>query len=337
MNTYLKTTSGGITAFYLLCAVTALGLICFQIFFQGESIRLSANVFAHGDAKGYWESLRFNGLFFIAFFVAIELIVLKCIKKEGVYDWGDSSGSLVIYLINVFATPFTMLYLYALLKFAQGYALFEIGDGVAAFVITFLLVEGAYYWYHRLSHEIPILWSIHHAHHSAQTFNLSIAFRLHTFGRLVSPFVYLPMVLMGFKPEYILAGLAFSLIYQFFLHTETIPKLGWLENIGINTPSKHRVHHGTNDYCIDKNYGGMLIVWDHIFGTYAGEGEKINYGVSTGFYAYNPLKVMFKPQLDWLRGEFHREREVKARASADDQQVAERVRSTAAAAAAQQS
>ena len=320
MNTYLKTTSGGLIAFYALCVVIALGFF----FFQGESLRISTNVLEQGDASGYWESLKINGLFFIALFVAIELLALKFMKKEHAYDWGDSGASLGIYLINVFATPFTMLYLYTLLKFAEAYAFFEIGDGLVPFLITIFLFEGAYYWYHRLSHEIPFLWSIHHAHHSAQTLNLSIAFRLHTFGRLVSPFVYLPMILMGFKPDYILAGLAFSLIYQFFLHTETIPKLGWLENIGFNTPSKHRVHHGTNDYCIDKNYGGMLIVWDDIFGTHVREGEKIDYGVSTGFYSYNPLMVMFKPQLDWLRGEFHREREVKARADELDRKAAER-------------
>ncbi len=320
MNTFLKSTGGGLAAFYFLCAVTAAGFFIFQ----QDGLRISANVLEQADTQGYWASLKFNGLLFIALFVVIELVALKFMRHERAYDWGDSGASLAIYLINVFATPFTMLYLYALLKFAEVYALFQIGDGLVPFLITILLVEGAYYWYHRLSHEIPFLWSIHHTHHSAQSLNLSIAFRLHTFGRLVSPFVYLPMILLGFKPEYILAGLAFSLVYQFFLHTETIPKLGWLENTGFNTPSKHRVHHGTNDYCIDKNYGGMLVVWDHIFGTYVPESERVDYGVSTGFYSYNPLKVMFRPQLDWLRGDFHREREIKARADDMDRKAAAR-------------
>ena len=306
VNAKLASTGTGLAIFYGLCALVALGFVLLD----SDPVRTTYGFLGDRGDRTYVESLRFGGIFFIGTFVLIEIALLGLRRIKGAYDWGDTAGSAGIYLINLFAGPITGLYMYTLLKGAESIALFEIGDGLLSFVLTVVLFEGAYYWYHRLSHEIPFLWSIHHTHHSAQTLNLSIAFWLHTFGRLISPIVYLPMIVMGFKPEYILAALFLSLIYQFFLHTELVPKLGWLEHLGFNTPSKHRVHHGTNPYCIDKNYGGMLILWDLVFATYAEEGERVRYGVTTGFYSYNPLKIMFGPPLDWLRGRFRRERDV---------------------------
>ncbi len=304
---FLSKTKTGILSFYALCAIVA----SLFYFFQVDLIRVSNAFTPDITSKGYLESLNFGGIKYIVIFVLLEIIVLYFQKKKHPYDVGDSMASVGVYLINIFATPITLLYLYSLLKYVEHFALFQIGDGLFPFVITVVLFEGAYYWYHRVSHESPFLWSIHHTHHSAQSLNLSIAFRLHTFGRIFSPIVYLPMIIMGFKPEYIMAGLVMSLIYQFFLHTQTIPKLGWFEHIGFNTPSKHRVHHGANKYCIDKNYGGMLMIWDLIHRTYTPESAPIKYGVTTGFYSYNPLKILFKPQIDWYKGDFKREKELK--------------------------
>ena len=301
----LSGSGAGLIVFYSICALVAL----LFILFQPDTLRVSKELAAANTDRTYLEALKFGGIFFIAFFILVELGILTLKGMHGRYDWGDTAASAGIYLINLFAAPFTGIYLYIVLKQAEAVALFQIGDGLLHFLAVLILFEGAYYWYHRLSHEIPFLWSIHHTHHSAQSLNLSIAFRLHTFGRLISPIVYLPLILIGFKPEYILTALFLSLVYQFFLHTEVVPKLGFIEQLGFNTPSKHRVHHGTNDYCIDKNYGGMLIIWDAIFGTYMEEGEKIRYGVTSGFYSYNPLKIMFKPQLEWILGRFRRERD----------------------------
>jgi sterol desaturase/sphingolipid hydroxylase (fatty acid hydroxylase superfamily) len=311
-----RSTGAGLLSFYGLCAISALVIYTLQV----DPIRAPIDLLAANADKSYAESLKFRGLIFIALAVAIELVVLRLQHKKNRYDAGDSGSSLLIYLFNTLIGPLTIIYMYGLLKFVEQFAFIELGDGILPLLITVFLFEGAYYWYHRLSHEIPFLWSIHHTHHSAQTLNLSIAFRLHPFGRLVSPFIYVPMILVGFKPEYILVGLSVSLLYQFFIHTETVPKMGVLEHIGFNTPSKHRVHHGTNEYCIDKNYGGMLIVWDQIYGTYTPEDEPVRYGVTSGFYSYNPVKIMFGPQRDWLKGEFHREREeLDKRLSAENQ------------------
>lgn len=318
MRKLIQSTSAGLLFFYALCALVAGAFLLLQV----DPHRTLVDLIAESKANSYADALKFQGLFFIAAFVVLELLVIRLQGRRNQYDWRDSAASLGIYLINVFTAPLTLLYMYSVLKFAEQYAWFEIGDGLIPMLITFVLFEGAYYWYHRLSHEIPLLWSIHHTHHSAQTMNLSIAFRLHTFGRLVSPLIYLPMILLGFKPEYILIGLSLSLIYQFFIHTQTVPHLGWFERLGLNTPSKHRVHHGTNEYCIDKNYGGTLMIWDYLHGTYAPEGEPIKFGVTSGHYSYNPLVIMFKPQWDWLRGEFHREREQYDTRSAGDQFIA---------------
>jgi sterol desaturase/sphingolipid hydroxylase (fatty acid hydroxylase superfamily) len=308
MVRWWRSTAGGLLCFYLLCVLVAM------LFSLGGSSgeRESVDLLARMQGRGYWESLKFSGLIFIALLVAVEFLALSWQQRAGAYDWRDSVASLVIHLLNILSAPLSLLYLFSVLKFAEQFAILEVPDGPLPFLITLLLVEGAYYWYHRLSHEIPLLWSVHHCHHSAQSLNLSIAFRLHPFGRLLSPLVYLPMICVGFKPEYVLVGLSLSLFYQFFLHTRLVPKMGLLERAGFNTPSKHRVHHGVNAYCIDRNYGGMLILWDYVFATYAEERDSVRYGVSTGFYSYNPVVILIRPLRDWLRGEFHRERELHA-------------------------
>ena len=264
---------------------------------------------------GYIDNLKFGAAFLALFFIFFEYGILKLQRRADSYDWKDSGSSFAIYLFNGLLSPLTLIYQFGLLKWLEPYALFQINDGLIPFLFTFLLAEGAYYWYHRLSHEVPVLWAIHHTHHSAQTLNLSVAYRLNTLGRIVSPVTYLPMVLIGFKPEYILGALAISLVYQFFIHTQIVSKHWVIESTGFNTPSLHRVHHGRNDWCIDKNYAGVLILWDYIFGTFQREIGAVDYGVTTGHYSYNPIKLMVGPLVDWARGTFVRERENTDRAS----------------------
>ena len=290
-----------IAFFYALCAVIG-GLLSLADF-RGQRVSLELGT------GGYIDNLKFGGVFLALAFILLEYGILKLQRRADSYNWKDSGSSFAIYLFNGFLGPLTLLWQFGLLRLAEPYALLPINDGLIPFLFTFLLAEGAYYWYHRLSHEVPLLWAIHHTHHSAMTLNLSIAFRLHTLGRIVSPVVYVPMVLIGFKPEYILGALALSLVYQFFIHTRTIGTLGWIENSGLNTPSLHRVHHGSNDWCIDKNYAGVLIFWDYLFGTLQREVGPIRYGVTTGHYSYNPLKLMLGPLRDWARGDFARERD----------------------------
>ena len=301
----LRKSAFQITIFFSVCAVVA-WLLSLGEFLGGPGGGRMGELAQGTD--GYIGQLKIAPYVLVVAFILLEYLVLKVQRKANVYDWKDSIASYAIYLFNGLIAPLTLIYQFFILQLLEPYAIFQIDGGLIPFLVTFILAEGAYYWYHRLSHEVPLLWAIHHTHHSAQTLNLSIAFRLHTLGRVISPVIYLPMVLFGFRPGYILAALALSLIYQFFIHTQTIGKLWILENTGFNTPSLHRVHHGTNDWCIDKNYAGVLILWDKIFGTFQREIGEINYGVTTGHYSYNPVKVMLGPLHDWWRGDFAREK-----------------------------
>jgi len=154
------------------------------------------------------------------------------------------------------------------------------------------------------------MWTMHHTHHSSPWMNLTTAVRLNWLGSFVSPIFFVPFVLIGFSAEILILSLAIGLFYQFFLHTEAVGKLGFLEGWLLNTPSAHRVHHGSNKQYIDKNYGGMLIMFDRIFGTYEPEVEKVKYGVTSGNVGHNPFVINFLPLLQYFRGEWKREKKI---------------------------
>ncbi len=147
-----------------------------------------------------------------------------------------------------------------------------------------------YYWYHRMCHEVNFLWASHVVHHSSEYYNLSTALRQTSTGWLFGWLFYLPMAVAGVQPVMFVGVGLIDLLYQYWVHTELIGRLGWFDRVFV-TPSNHRVHHGQNDYCIDKNYGGILIVWDRLFGTFADErdGEKIVYGIRKPLHSFNPL------------------------------------------------
>ena len=121
--------------------------------------------------------------------------------------------------------------------------------------------------------------------------NFTTAYRLHWFSGLITPFFYLPAILLGLPAKFLVISIALNLAYQFFLHTRLIGKLPWIEGI-MDTPSAHRVHHGINPHYIDKNFGGVFIFWDRLFGTYQEEVEEPVYGITTGFVGYNPFSIM---------------------------------------------
>jgi sterol desaturase/sphingolipid hydroxylase (fatty acid hydroxylase superfamily) len=155
--------------------------------------------------------------------------------------------------------------------------------------LLFLLDDFAFYAYHRVGHEVRVFWASHVVHHSSEHYNLSTALR-QPWVPLTLPF-WLPLALLGFKPWMILLAQSWSLIYQFGLHTERIGRLPRLIELVFNTPSHHRVHHGANDIYLDRNYGGVLIVWDRLFGSFQPETERVRYGLTTNIQTFNPLKV----------------------------------------------
>jgi sterol desaturase/sphingolipid hydroxylase (fatty acid hydroxylase superfamily) len=174
--------------------------------------------------------------------------------------------------------------------------------------ITFLGIDFSYYWFHRFAHgsknccvvynvffssslEVNIFWATHQTHHSAENYNLSTALRQGFFQTLFAWTFYLPLAFIV-PPPMFLVHMQMNLLFQFWVHTEVISNLGPLEFI-FNTPSHHRVHHGRNPYCIDKNFGGVLIVWDRLFGTFAVErkSEEIAYGLVYSPVSFDPLKI----------------------------------------------
>lgn len=163
----------------------------------------------------------------------------------------------------------------------------------------FVAVEFAYYWFHRASHRVRWLWASHSVHHSAEQLTLLASLRLGWTNLFSAGWIfYLPLVLIGFDPRIIFTLLAFNLRYQFFLHSEAVGRLGPVEWI-FNTPAHHRLHHASNDCYIDRNYGGVLILFDRLFGTLAGDipGEAPRYGLAHRPPITNPIRLAFR---EWI-------------------------------------
>jgi sterol desaturase/sphingolipid hydroxylase (fatty acid hydroxylase superfamily) len=166
----------------------------------------------------------------------------------------------------------------------------DLGHGWVAWVIALVGIDAVYYWDHRAGHEIRILWASHVVHHSSQKYNLSTALRQTWTGEYTVLF-FLPIALLGVPVELVLASWSLNLLYQFWIHTEAIDKLPrWCEYV-FNTPSHHRVHHGSQQQYLDRNYGGVLIIWDRLFGTFEPEGERVRYGLTTNLTTSNPFRV----------------------------------------------
>jgi len=161
-------------------------------------------------------------------------------------------------------------------------------------ILAFLWVDVAYYWWHRLSHEVNLLWAVHAVHHQSEDYNLAVALRQAVLSVVTSFPFYAPMALWGVPTAVYVAAVSFSTLYQFWIHTELVGKLGPVEGV-LNTPSAHRVHHAVNPGYLDRNYGAVLIVWDRLFGSYAEERERPVYGVTHPLRSFNPAWAQLQP------------------------------------------
>ncbi|KAJ3068612.1 hypothetical protein HDU98_008252 [Podochytrium sp. JEL0797] len=172
---------------------------------------------------------------------------------------------------------------------------------LVVWILALLGVDFCYYWAHRGAHELNGGWAGHVTHHNSQDYNLSTALRQSMTQMFFTLFFYLPLAFFIPPPVFALHKML-NLLFQFWIHTEVVPPLGYLEYI-INTPSSHRVHHGRNPYCIDKNYAGVLIIWDILFGTYQPElpSEPVIFGITHNINTFNPLVIQFHHSLSILR------------------------------------
>jgi sterol desaturase/sphingolipid hydroxylase (fatty acid hydroxylase superfamily) len=226
--------------------------------------------------------------------ILIEMIYVR-LSRKGRYHFADAATSLAMGLGNQFAKLLAGGLVVAAYYWVSQYRLFDFGWSWPVLIACFFAEDLAYYWMHRVSHERRWFWASHVVHHSSQHYNLTTALRQTWTGVLGLTFIFwLPLVWIGFPPEMVLMFSAISLVYQFWIHTEAIDRLGALEWV-LNTPSHHRVHHAINPRYLDANYAGVLIIWDRLFGTFIPErkGEQIQYGIVSQLGTFNPFRVAF--------------------------------------------
>ncbi|MCB1386983.1 MAG: sterol desaturase family protein [Nitratireductor sp.] len=232
--------------------------------------------------------------------IIVEIVAVRFFRRVGEFETVDTLTSLLMGTGNVvFGIVFGFISFGALMWFWQ-FRLFDLGFSPWVGILAFLLDDLRYYWYHRIAHRVRWVWAEHVNHHSSQHYNLSTALRQSWTGQFTGMFVLqIPMVLLGFHPAFVAFVYGFNLIYQFWIHTETIRKLPWWFEAVMNTPSHHRVHHATNPRYLDANYAGTLIVWDRIFGTFVAERDEDmpRYGIVKNIATFNPLKVAFH---EWI-------------------------------------
>lgn len=259
--------------------------------------------------------------FAIPFFIlsmALELYVTtrEKFKETKGYEPKDAFASIAMGLGNVFLGFFSKaIVLGAFVVIYENFRLFTIPVAWWSFILIFFADDFSYYWFHRISHECRLFWASHVVHHSSQHYNLSTALRQTWSGGFYSFIFWLWLPLLGFHPAMILLQMSISLLYQFWIHTEAIHKMPkWFEAV-MNTPSHHRVHHGSNPIYLDRNHAGILIIWDKLFGTFQPElsEEKVRYGLVTNINTYNPVKIAFVEWYNMLKDAFSGKKSLKDR------------------------
>lgn len=233
------------------------------------------------------------GLIAVPLFVAAILaeLALSSVHQMRLYNLKDTLANLTLGISGLFFGGIAKAMALAVFFVVYAFAPIQLGDTWYMWLIGFLISDFIFYVFHRLGHESRFFWAAHQTHHSSRKFNFSTAVRVpfhHTHRYLF----WTPMALMGFHPFAIFTIDSLSMIYQFFLHSDTVPKLGPLEWI-FNTPSHHRVHHACNKRYLDRNYGGVLIIWDRLFGTFASEAEVPEYGLTEQVKTHNPVRLAF--------------------------------------------
>jgi sterol desaturase/sphingolipid hydroxylase (fatty acid hydroxylase superfamily) len=240
------------------------------------------------------EVLYYAVPFFILLLV-VEAISFKHIEDDHLvgFERNDTRTSLTMGTGNVIINVGWKLVVVA--TYAGLYELTPLrldSSNPLTWVALFFADDLSYYWFHRISHENRVFWASHVVHHSSRHYNLSTALRQTWVPMTYFPF-WLWMPLAGFAPWMVLLAQSWSLIYQFGLHTERIVRLPWPLELVLNTPSHHRVHHGANEQYLDRNYGGILVIWDRIFGSFEPEGERVRYGLTKNIETFNPVRVAF--------------------------------------------
>lgn len=239
--------------------------------------------------------MNFIALSVPAFFILIGLELLGgIIAGRKYYRFNDAVTNLSCGIgSQILGAVFGIITFWGYTYAFNEFRLFTIPENPLNWFLLFLGVDFAYYWFHRLSHEINAIWATHIVHHQSEEYNLSVALRQSWFQTLFSWWFYLPLAFLGFSPLMIVTVAAVNTLYQFWIHTKAIKKFPAPIEFIFNTPSHHRVHHGTNPQYIDKNHAGSLIIWDRMFGTFQKEEEEVVYGITTPLNSFNPFYANF--------------------------------------------
>jgi sterol desaturase/sphingolipid hydroxylase (fatty acid hydroxylase superfamily) len=247
-------------------------------------------------------------LYVIPIFILSIVIESWSLRQKQGYLLKDTAASLSMGVGFLLVSGLCSLFVYPLFLSLNRHAFFQIPETwvglfqgkkvqIWPFVLLLFLEDFCYYWFHRTSHMVRFFWCSHETHHSSEYYNLGTALRQPWVG---SPFTWIfwaPLALLGFHAEDILFQISLNLFYQFWVHTEYTKSFGILDYV-MNTPSHHRVHHGTNIPYLDKNYAGIFIIWDRIFGTFISEKEKVAYGVLHNLNSFQPIFIGFHMVVD---------------------------------------
>lgn len=255
----------------------------------------------HEASKAFVQIIAYAVPAFIFFMIVEAFFARKHVPP--IYERKDTVTSLAMG-IGKMLTGFGADILVLLgLSFAYAVSPFKFTmDAWWKWAIAVLVFDFCFYWMHRAHHEVRVGWAGHVTHHSSQHYNYATALRQSWTEQLTAIPFWMVMAFIGFPPQAVLICYAFSLIYQFLMHTELVGKLGPLEWV-MNTPSHHRVHHGTNFDYLDRNYAGTFIIWDRLFGTFQVEkdDDPVDYGILTNLTTYNPIRVAFHEWVDMFR------------------------------------
>jgi sterol desaturase/sphingolipid hydroxylase (fatty acid hydroxylase superfamily) len=246
----------------------------------------------------------------VLIYIAIPLFILGMLLEHALlvrhgrhtYERKDTLASLSMGMGNLLFSALVKGGVIAIGFWLYQHRLFELGQGALAWLLLFFAEDLCYYLFHRSHHGVRLFWAAHVNHHSSERYHLATALRQSWTTPFTSFWFWLPLPLLGFHPLMVVTQQGISLLYQFWIHTELIDRMGPLEWV-LNTPSHHRVHHAVNTRYLDRNHGGILIIWDRLFGTFEAErrDDAPIYGITKNIQTHNPIRVAFHEWIAVLR------------------------------------
>ena len=251
----------------------------------------------------FYSLLMYTGFLGILFILLAEIWMQRK-RKIALYNVADTITNVSCGMSDrLFSLFFDGVQYVIWSAIGNRFGIFAMPEGWVGVILCLLVTDFVWYWYHRLGHEVRFLWAVHSLHHQSENYNISVGFRISIFQYIVRTCFWIALPILGFSADVIVLVLVGHALYQLLLHTQVVPRLGFIEKILV-TPSTHRVHHGVNDIYLDKNYGGMFVIWDRLFGTYEPETEEVKYGITdqTGnmtileahTYGFKQLMLPFK-------------------------------------------